>query len=101
MLDNWAVMPADKEAKWKLCVYQTGRLSAEGGFIMGKMNVEAVKAQMLEDIESLEGECKRLLELIPRYRSDLAKVETEEQAEEFDRTHNLEVEAGLEIIQLF
>ena len=68
---------------------------------MSKMNVEAVKAQMLEDIESLEGECKRLLELIPRYRSDLTKVETEEQAEEFDRTHNLEVEAGLEIIQLF
>ena len=44
---------------------------------------------------------KNLLELLPRYRSDLAKVETEEQAEEFDRTHNLEVEAGLEIIQLF
>ena len=38
-----------------------------------QMNVEAVKAQMLEDIESLEGECKRLLELIPRYRSDLAR----------------------------
>ena len=37
---------------------------------MSKMNVEAVKAQMLEDIESLEGECKRLLELIPRYRSN-------------------------------
>ena len=45
---------------------------------MSKMNIEAVKAQMLEDVESLEGECKRLLELIPRYRSDLAKHKDDE-----------------------
>lgn len=63
------------------------------------MNIDVKKQAMLVDLLRLSEEAKLLLERIPVYREELLKVETEEEALEFDKTHDLE--EGLNIIRLF
>ena len=66
---------------------------------MGEFEIR--KAEKLRELDMLEVECKRLLKLIPIYRHDVMKIETEEEAVEYDLTHDLEQDAMLEIIRLF
>lgn len=63
------------------------------------MNIDVKKQAMLVDLLRLSEEAKLLLERIPVYREELLKVETEEEALELDKTHDLE--EGLNIIRLF
>lgn len=48
------------------------------------MNIDARKQEILNDLYTLENECKILLDRIPRVREDLLKVKTEEDAAQFD-----------------
>ena len=63
------------------------------------ISVEERKQRVLFDLIRVENEAKYLLERIASFREDLLKVKTEEEALEFDRTHDLET--GLDIIRLF
>ena len=49
------------------------------------MNIDARKQEILNDLYTLENECKILLDRIPRVREDLLKVKTEEDAAQFDK----------------
>lgn len=62
------------------------------------MNVDVRKQQMLVELKQIREECEILIERTHAYREDLLKVKTEEEAKEFDRTHNLE--EGLRHISL-
>lgn len=48
------------------------------------MNIDVRKQEILNDLYTLENECKILLDRIPRVREDLLKVKTEEDAAQFD-----------------
>ena len=48
------------------------------------MNIDARKQEMLNDLYTLENECKILLDRIPKVREDLLKIQTEEDAAKFD-----------------
>ena len=61
---------------------------------------EIRKAEILRELDMLESECKHLLKLIPIYRDDALMIETDEDARQFDITHDLEQDAMLEIIIL-
>ena len=50
------------------------------------MNIDARKQEILNDLYTLENECKILLDRIPRVREDLLKVKTEEDAAQFDKS---------------
>ena len=48
------------------------------------MNVDVRKQEILNNLYTLENECKILLDRIPKIREDLLKVKTEEDAAQFD-----------------
>ena len=49
------------------------------------MNIDVRKQEILNDLYTLENECKILLDRIPKVREDLLKVKTEEDATQFDK----------------
>lgn len=63
------------------------------------MNIDIRKHEMLVQLQAVRKECETLIERTHAFQEDLLKVKTEEEAIEFDRTHDLE--EGLEIIRLF
>ena len=63
------------------------------------MDIESIKNEALEELEKLRKECEMLLERTQLYRKDILNVKTEEDAKQFDETHD--IEQGLEIIRLF
>ena len=63
------------------------------------MNIDTRKQQMLVELLQVRKECELLIERTHTFREDLMKVKTEEDAIEFDRTHDLE--EGLTYIRLF
>lgn len=63
------------------------------------MNIDLRKNEMLLQLQKLRRECEILIERTHTYREDLLKVKNEEEAKQFDETHDLE--EGLEIIRLF
>ena len=48
------------------------------------MNIDVRKQEILNDLYTLENECKILLDRIPKVREDLLKVKTEEDAAQFN-----------------
>ena len=48
------------------------------------MNIDVRKQEILNDLYTLENECKILLDRIPKVREDLLKIQTEEDAAKFD-----------------
>ena len=48
------------------------------------MNIDARKQEILNDLYTLENECKILLDRIPKVREELLKVKTEEDAAQFN-----------------
>lgn len=48
------------------------------------MNIDARKKEILNNLYTLENECKILLDRIPKVREDLLKVKTEEDTVQFD-----------------
>lgn len=52
--------------------------------------IEARKRRIFEELATIEKEAKVLLDRIQTFRTDLESVHTAEQANEFDRTHDLE-----------
>ena len=63
------------------------------------MNIDLRKNDMLLQLQKLRKECEILIERTYTYREDLLNVKNEEEARQFDETHDLE--EGLEIIRLF
>ena len=63
------------------------------------MDIESRKNEALEKLEKLRKECEILVERTKVYREDVLNVKTEEDAKQFDETHD--IEQGLEIIRLF
>ena len=63
------------------------------------MNIDIRKQQMLVELAQVRNECEILIERTYAYREDLLRVKTEEEAIEFDKTHDLE--EGLRHIILF
>ena len=63
------------------------------------MDIDIRKQEMLVQLSRLRKECGILIERTYTYREDLLNVKTEEEAKQFDETHDLE--EGLEIIRLF
>ena len=61
------------------------------------MNIDVRKQEILNDLYTLENECKILLDRIPRVREDLLKVKTEEDAAQFDKSIDIFLE-GVEHI---
>lgn len=62
------------------------------------VNIEERKQEMIKDLEDIKSDCEKLLEVIPGFIEDLKKVKTEEEAEEFDKTHNINLD--LKVIDL-
>lgn len=54
------------------------------------MYIDIIKQELLVTLHQIEQEAKLLLERIPQFREDLLKVKTEEDANAFDESHNLE-----------
>lgn len=63
------------------------------------MNIEEQKKKMFVELAELEKEAKILLERIQSFYVDLDAVHTAEEADEFDRTHD--IEEGFHHIKLF
>lgn len=63
------------------------------------MDIDIRKQRMLVELLQIREECEILIERTHTFREDLLKVKTEEDALEFDRTHDLE--EGLKHITLF
>ncbi len=63
------------------------------------MNINMRKQEILNGLYHLENDCRILLKRIPVYRDDVLRIKTEGEAEEFNKTHN--IEEGLKIIELF
>ena len=63
------------------------------------MDIDFRKNEMLLQLQKLRKECEILIERTYTYREDLLNVKNEEEARQFDETHDLE--EGLEIIKLF
>lgn len=63
------------------------------------MDIDVRKQQMLVELQQIRAECEIIIERTYAYREDLLKVKTAEEAQEFDRTHDLE--EGLRRISLF
>ena len=62
-------------------------------------NLDERKREMLSNFDRLERDIEILRERIPKYKEDILKVQSKEEAAEFDKTHDLE--EGLKIIRLF
>lgn len=62
------------------------------------MDIESRRKEALEELEKLRKECEILIERTKVYREDILNVKTEEDAKQFDKTHD--IEQGLEIIRL-
>ena len=62
------------------------------------MDIESRKNEVLEKLDKLRKECEILIERTQIYREDILNVKTEEDAKQFDETHD--IEEGLEIIRL-
>ena len=63
------------------------------------MDIESRRKEALEKLDKLRKECEILIERTQVYREDIMNVKTEEDAKQFDETHD--IEEGLEIIRLF
>ena len=63
------------------------------------MDIDLRKNETLLQLQKLRKECEILIERTYTYREDLLNVKNEEEARQFDETHDLE--EGLEIIRLF
>ena len=63
------------------------------------MDIESRRNEALETLEKLRQECEILIERTQVYRDYILNVKTEEDAKQFDETHD--IEEGLEIIRLF
>ena len=63
------------------------------------MDIDLRKNEMLLQLQKLRKECEILIGRTYTYREDLLNVKNEEEARQFDETHDLE--EGLEIIRLF
>ena len=63
------------------------------------MNIDLRKHEILLQLQKLRKECEILIERTDTYREDLINVKNEEEARQFDETHDLE--ESLEIIRLF
>ncbi len=63
------------------------------------MDIESKRNEALQELEKLRKECEILLERTKVYRGDILNVKTEEDAKQFDETHD--IEEGLEIIRLY
>ena len=63
------------------------------------MDIESRRNEALETLEKLRQECEILIERTKVYRDYILNVKTEEDAKQFDETHD--IEEGLEIIRLF
>ena len=63
------------------------------------MDIESRKNEALETLEKIRQECEILIERTQVYRDDILNVKTEEDAKQFEKTHD--IEEGLEIIRLF
>ena len=63
------------------------------------MDIESIRKEALEKLDKLRKECEILIERTQVYRQDILNVKTEEDAKQFDETHD--IEEGLEIIRLF
>ena len=63
------------------------------------MDIESRRKEALETLEKIRQECEILIERTQVYRDDILNVKTEEDAKQFDETHD--IEEGLEIIRLF
>ena len=63
------------------------------------MDIESIRKEALETLEKIRQECEILIERTQVYRDDILNVKTEEDAKQFDKTHD--IEEGLEIIRLF
>ena len=63
------------------------------------MDIESRRNEALETLEKIRQECEILIERTQVYRDDILNVKTEEDAKQFDETHD--IEEGLEIIRLF
>ena len=63
------------------------------------MDIESIRKEALETLEKIRQECEILIERTQVYRDDILNVKTEEDAKQFDETHD--IEEGLEIIRLF
>ena len=63
------------------------------------MDIDLRKNEMLLQLQKLRKECEILLERTKLYREDILNVKTEEDAKQFDETHD--IEEGLEIIRLY
>lgn len=62
-------------------------------------NLEERKQSALNGLKDLEEDIKILSERILKYKEDIVKVQSKEEADEFDKTHDLE--EGLKFIRLF
>ena len=62
------------------------------------MNIERRTQQILVELQQLRAECEFLIERTHSFEEDLLKVKTEEEAKQYDATHDLE--EGLNIISL-
>ena len=62
------------------------------------MDIESRRNEALETLEKLRQECEILIERTQVYRDYILNVKTEEDAKQFDETHD--IEQGLEIIRL-
>ena len=63
------------------------------------MDIESRRNEALETLEKLRQECEILIERTQVYRDYILNVKTEEDAKQFDETHD--IEEGLEIIRLY
>ena len=61
------------------------------------MNIDVRKQEILNDLYTLENECKILLDRIPKVREDLLKVKTEEDVTQVEKSIDSFVE-GVEHI---
>ena len=61
------------------------------------MNIDVRKQEILNDLYTLENECKILLDRIPKVREDLLKVKTEEDAVQFNENIDIFFE-GINLI---
>ena len=64
------------------------------------MKIDARKQEILNNLYTLENECKILLDRIPKVREDLLKVKTEEDAAQFDENFDSLFES-LNLITLY
>lgn len=63
------------------------------------MNIRLKRAEIVNDLYDLKKECEILLNRCDKLIDDILKVQTEEEANEFYKTHD--IEEGLNLIRIF